>query len=227
MATISTDRYIYPPRPNTSIPREEAGYFQELGWVAQLKYNGSRTVIKHLPTGKIELWNRHAERFRTYHAPDWLLDQIKQALEAFELAPDQYHILDGELIDQKHTAVKDTVAIWDIIVRNGEHLLDTTYESRYGSLYSRVSTQETWAFRGNDFGIKLADNVFFARNFGSGEWDRAWETVGRTNESFGDRPLLEGVVLKDLSGRLERGFREKNNGAWQIRSRVKTGRHNF
>lgn len=227
MTTINTDRYIYPPRPNTSVPREETQYFRDLGWVAQLKYNGSRTVIKHLPTGKIELWNRHAERFRTYHAPEWLKDQIKDTFERLDLAPDQYHILDGELIDQKHTAIKDTIAIWDIIVRNGEHLLDTTYESRYTSLYNKISTQENWTYQGHDLGIKLADNIIFAKNHTGSQWDKIWQTVATINEPYGDRPLLEGLVLKDTTGRLERGFKEKNNGSWQIRSRVKTGRHNF
>ena len=227
MNTISTDRYIYPPRPNTSIPREESEYFQSLGWAAQLKYNGSRTIIKHLPTGKIELWNRHAERFRTYHAPDWLLEQITQTIKELQLAPDQYHILDGELIDQKHTAVKDTIAIWDIIVRNGEHLLDTTYESRYTSLHNKVSNKENYTHQNQDLGIKLTDNTLLAKTYTKDQWDTAWDIVHKTNQPYGDRPLLEGVVLKDLTGRLERGYKEKNNGSWQIRSRIKTGRHNF
>ena len=227
MTTIATDKYIYPPRPKTSLPYGEAAFFKDLGWVAQYKYNGSRCMVKHLPNGKIELWNRHAEKFRTYNPPTWLQDQIRSSLYKLGLNPTGYHLLDGELLDQKHTAIKDTVVIWDILVRDGQHLLGTTYGERHSTLYDVISQEERWLHKAHDFGIRLSDNVLFATNLGASLWDDAWDTVLEVNKPYGDKPLLEGLVIKDPNGALERGWRESNNGGWLVRCRVKTGRHNF
>lgn len=227
MIAIATDKYIYPPRPKTSLPFEEVSFFKDLGWVAQYKYNGSRCVIKHLPNGKIELWNRHAEKFRTYNPPTWLQDQIRDSLYKLGLSPTGYHLLDGELLDQKHVAIKDTVVIWDILVRDGQHLLGTTYGERHSTLHDAISTEERWLYKSYDFGIRLDEKVLFATNFAAGQWDGVWSTVLEVNKPFDNRPLLEGLVIKDPNGVLERGWRESNNGDWLVRCRVKTGRHNF
>lgn len=227
MATISTDRYIYPPRPSTSVPREENQFFNKLGWMAQLKYNGSRCLIKHMPDNTIQLWNRHAERFRTYHAPEWLKDEIRQAIYKLGLKPNAYHVLDGELLDQKHSEIKDTIVIWDVLVLDGEHLLDSSYKLRYDALREGLSTEESWHYKEYDLGIKLTDHVLMPRCYYGEDWDQLWELVYKVNAPFPDRPLLEGLMLKDPVGLLERGFREKNNGSWLVRSRVTTGRHIF
>lgn len=226
MATkITADKYIYPPRPQTTLPRTELEYFQELGWIAQIKFNGSRCMIKHLPDNTIQLWNRHGERFRTYNAPEWLQQEIKQALYKLGLEPNQLHLLDGELLDQKHVAIKDTIVIWDILVQNGYHQLGTTYRQRYASLYDSLSTQERYTHKEHDLGIKLEEHVIFAENHRN--YNKIWDLVDSINKPHPDRPILEGVVLKDLDGTLERGYNEKNNHSWLVRSRVTTGRHNF
>jgi ATP-dependent DNA ligase len=226
MTTINTDRYIYPPRPSSSIPRNDTDFFQNLGWIAQLKYNGSRCLIKHLPNNTIQLWNRHAERFRTYHTPNWLQEELKTAIYKLGLQPNEYHVLDGELLDQKHSSIKDVIVIWDVLVKSGEHLLDTQYIDRYNMLTSHLSTQETWKHNNYDLGIKLTDHVLMPKNYTNTEWDTAWDTVHNVNAPY-PTPLLEGIVLKDPNGLLERGFKEKNNGSWMIRSRITTGRHTF
>jgi hypothetical protein len=38
---------------------------------------------------------------------------------------------------------------------------------------------------------------------------------------------LEGLMLKDFGGLLERAWSERNNSGWLVRSRVSTGRHMF
>jgi len=224
---ITTDKYVYPPRPKTSLPREETTFFKNCNWTAQLKYNGSRCMIKHLPDNSIQLWNRHGERFRTYHTPEWLQEEIRNSLYKMGLEPNQYHLLDGELLDQKHSAIKDSIAIWDILIKDGEHLIDTTYHHRYNTLIDAITTQETWAYKGQDFGITLTEHIFLARTYKPEEWDSLWDMVEKVNAPNPDKPLLEGIVIKNPEGILERGWKESNNGDWLVRCRVKTGRHNF
>lgn len=232
---VQPTQYIYPPRPTTCLPKEAAEPFLSLGWRPQLKYNDSRTVIKLLPGGKVELWNRHAERFRSYHTPDWLEDQIREAAIILDLPENEYHLLDGGLLDQKHTAIKDTIAIWDILVKNSVHLVGTTYISRHTQLAMELDKEE-WIYHhpktgDTPFGYKITENIFLAKYYNTEDYNTLWETVEKVNAPFTNgkdiKPLLEGVVLKYPNGILQMGYREKNNTDWMAKSRVTTGRHRF
>lgn len=227
MLTVQPTQYIYPPRPEQSIPKDQATVFYSLGWRPQLKYNDSRALIKHV-NGVITLWNRHAERFRSYHTPDWLTDQIQQAIKELQLDPTGYHLLDGGLLDQKHSAIKDTLVIWDILVQDGQHLLGTTYQHRYNKL---LISDEPWYYKQHVFGMKITDNIFVADYYQPEDHEMLWDMVDEVNAPYTKgneiKPLLEGVVIKDPEATLEMGYKEKNNTSWIVKSRVKTGRHRF
>jgi hypothetical protein len=236
MLTVQPTKYIYPPRAENCIPRDQAQIFLEMGWQPQLKYNDSRCLIKILPGHNIELWNRHGEKFRTYHAPQQLTQQLQTLAQTLQLSPDTWSLLDGGLLDQKHPAIKDTIIIWDILVRDGQHLLGTTYQDRYQSLTRPISTVETYwhthpKHQPIDFGIKLDQNLILARNYTAADYNNIWEMAQTANAPWtvdGNlRPVLEGVVLKDPKGTLQMGYKIKNNTDWMVKSRVATGRHAF
>lgn len=233
---IKPNQYIFPPRAKDAIPREETGIFKQLGWIAQLKYNDSRAMIKYCQNGNIELWNRHAERFRTYNAPDWLLDQLKTLGHRLGIKPGLTTILDGGLLDQKHQAIKDSIVIWDILAYNDEYLVGTILKNRFNQLLA-AATQQPWIYEHpshepKEFGLKLTDNVYIPHNLKPETWDEAWDMVYTVNAPWtkpgeNTKPVLEGLMFKDPNGKLELGFSEKNNSNWQFRSRVETGRHKF
>lgn len=230
---IPTTQYIFPPRAETCMPRESARSYLDMGWKPQIKYNDSRTTIKYLPNGDIELWNRHAEKHRSYHAPSWLIEQLTEAAKILRLSAGKLHMLDGGLLDQKHKAIKDTIVIWDILVRDDEHLLGTTYGDRYNSLY--LHGPPYWYTHAThapvDLGIEITDNVILARQYEAMDWDNIWSMVDVINAPYTTpddiKPVLEGVVLKDPKGKLQLGYKEKNNTTWMAKSRVMTGRHRF
>ena len=178
-------------------------------------------------------------RDRTYTPPDWLQEELREAGRSLGLNPDKLNILDGGLLDQKHAAIKDTLVIWDILVRDGEHLLDTTYSERYDTLvqtaHHGISSLETWWYNHKshepvDFGYKLTDHVILAKDYPGEDLEKIWRTVETVNAPYtigkDVKPLIEGVLIKNPHGKLELGFTEKNNGSWMAKSRVKTGRHN-
>jgi len=243
MSTITAraDQYIYPPRSQDCIPRNQTDIFKQLDWIAQYKYNDSHCLVKYCPNGNIELWNRHAERFRTYTLPTHLEQQLADIAHHLGHQPGHLTLLDGGLLDQKHRAIKDTIVIWDILVLNDQHLIGTTYQSRYDKLRS-ISSLETWdhdhvTHGPVPFGHRLSEDVFMPDNIVPADWGQAWDTVytvnapyttGKPNQKGYDcKPVLEGLVFKDPKGQLEFGFKEKNNDSWIIRSRVVTGRHQF
>lgn len=244
ITTANPTKYIWPPRPDKAIPREATDFLKNSTWIAQLKYNDSRCLIKYLPDGTVELWNRHGERFRDYTPPDWLLQQLQEAREKLGLPAGEYHLLDGGLLDKKHAAIKDCVVIWDVLVASGIQLLGTTYQHRYDMLFAHnLSTSPIWTYshptypKPYAFGFSLTQNVFYPANYHSQHWDGLWAdiavinapyTTGKpTDKNYKISPLIEGLVFKDAQGKLKQAFKEKNNSHWIMRSRVATGRSEF
>lgn len=227
---VSPTQYIFPPRAENSIPRDQASIYHDQGWTTQIKYNDTRTLIKIQPD-KIELWNRHGERHRSYTTPEHITQQIRQLAETLQLDKNEWHLIDGGLLDQKHRAIKDTLVIWDILVYNSQHQINTTYRTRYNQLHSKVNPNNPWhhthkSHQPIDIGIKITDNILLARQYNPEEYQTVWETVETANGPY-DSPVLEGVVFKNPNGKLELGYKPKNNTTWQAKSRVTTGRHRF
>lgn len=226
---ISKPRFIYPPRPNSVVTLDELPHYGSLGFVGQFKFNDSRTTISYLPDGTYELWNRDGSRPQFY--PTAELDaEIKQVRSILGLKEDSWSYLDAGLLHKKHRAIKNTLVIWDILVRDNDYLTGTTYISRFNSIIDKAV--EPYAY--NDFllGYRLTDNILVPKNFKHDEWGQCWQDVTEINKSVGFTdenspvgPLLEGLVLKDPHGTLSFASREANNTDWSVRCRVKTGRH--
>lgn len=227
---IKPNQYLYPPRSSSAIPPSETAIFGELGWIAQLKYNDSHALIKYTSTGDIELWNRHGEKFRTYHCPDHLKAELQHIGELLGVEKTKTTILDGGLLDQKHKHIKDVIVLWDILALNDEHLLGTTYTERHKQL-SELTNGPWFCSVPNaelNFGRIITENTFVPVSYTSEHWDDLWDIVNTANESFTNcGPLLEGLVFKDPAGILEMGYKENNNSSWIVRSRVHTARHRF
>jgi hypothetical protein len=238
--------YIYPPRSSAAVPREATGIYEKMGFIAQLKYNDSHALIKILPNTEnpdnpiVQLWNRHGERLK-YTPPEHLQAQLQQLPKILGLDKDKWHLLDGGLLDSRHRAIKDTIAIWDILVKNGQHQLGTTYQERYNNDLARSGTCGFYTYTHSissgektyNLGVKFTDNIILPINHTADQWNDLWALIGEINEPFTDKktgevsPLIEGLVMKDLSGTLEPGRKEDNNSHWIGRSRVATKRHRF
>ncbi len=241
MTTITDEtKYIYPPRPEICTPREDNEIYKTLDWTAQYKYNDTRVLIKLRSTGRIEIWNRHAERIK-YNPPTWLTDQLHTIHE--KLGPG-YHLLDGGLLDQKHRAIKNTIIIWDILIHNNQHLTGTTYNTRYNIIHNLTNTSpatgtpKNWDYTETltnpqtttTLGHSITENIHIPQNWEPNKWTKCWETIDKLNAPHlkdGCGPLIEGLVYKDPNGILTWGFKPKNNSNWIARSRVTTGRHKF
>lgn len=229
---IQENQYIYPPRAKECTPRKETQIYKDLGWLAQFKYNDTRCLIKLKEDGRVELWGRHAERLKYTPSVD-LQDQLQEIRNQLP----GYCLLDGGLLHSKHPAIKHTIVIWDILVKDSEHLISTTYKNRYQSLIldlvfksdnCKSKDLQNYSHEGFTLGMKFTDDIFIPYNIQPNEWEMAWDMVDNINTLYPNNgPLIEGLVFKDLEGELEYGFNEKNNSTWMSRSRVPTGRHAF
>lgn len=229
---LASSRYIYPPRPmKEAVPFDSVDMYKRSGWIAQTKFNDLRTVFS-IENSQAKIFNRHHGPHKTYTLSDALRAEIVEAAEKFGLDLDKWNYLDGGLLHGKHKIMKDTLVIWDILVRDNDWLLNTTYKERYDSL---VVTSDPFIVDVNgtkfDFGIKVTENIFVPHLWDS--YQEAWDFVKIVNEAAGwvegegGECLLEGIVVKDPNGRLKPAVRENNNADWQSRCRIRTGRHLF
>jgi hypothetical protein len=228
--TISARRYIYPPRATTAIPRDGLTILAQRGWIAQLKFNDTHIELDYDGSKINTIWDRHGKKpvyDFTRLQPD--LDALGQKLVNSNHGEGRY-LLDGGLLHSKHPAIKDTIVIWDILIKNDQYLLGTSYTERHHEL-DNLCTTERYKFQGLDLGTHITPRIFRPDNYLASagdltQWDKAWGIVNTINKDY-EHPLLEGLICKDPRGRLKQGLVEKNNNDWMTRSRVTTGRHLF
>ena len=177
--------------------------FRDAGvWVAQMKLNGQRNMLAIRPDGEIEFWNRHGER-QKYIPPLWLIDELK---ETFKMEDGKWSIIDGELLHNKDKSTKNMIYVWDVLVHNGSYLIGQTAEQRYDLLHTTVGSLSEGAI------VPFAtEHIMVAENIPPEQWEEKWKLTATS--------YVEGFVLKKMSAKLDPGFREKNNGPWQIRVR--------
>lgn len=235
------ERYLWPPRPSEAIPFEEALKYYEgrSDWVAQYKFNDSRTVAWFRDrTGDVELWNRHGGR-ADYVLSDGLKEQLLELLVKLGGEVGQWAVIDCGLLDSRHRCpwLKNKLVIYDVLALNGQTMLGTSRIGRYKMLDGVMDTKKYAIIPcqtgdGVIVGNYFSDDIFVPNDYGYAGWKECWDEVNRVNNGWltghGDvSPILEGLVYKYNPGRLDPMIKEKNNSSWMCRSRIATRRHRF
>ena len=202
-------KIMFPPRPSRKIPPEKVADYESKGYFSQFKFNGTRTLVE-FKDGKINLWTRHKAPHKQYKLTKGMESNLKRIQET--LGPDESHILDGELMHSKTKGLKDTLILFDLLVYKNEYLLDTKALERYLLLQAILDEPDCReSVTGKRIAIKVMEHVWLAETFCTNFEDRFNHAI--------ELDEVEGLVLKKVVGKLERGFREENNGSWLIRCR--------
>lgn len=200
--------FIFPPRPATGSVVPDGALFRQYEqsgfWIAQAKLNGSNTVA-WIKKSQIKLWNRHGQK-SSYEIP--------KSLASFLVEHFDDCVVNFELLHKRTRHIKDTIYLYDILVHEGEWLVSRTYWDRFDLLKSLLPPAVPLMRLPVD---SVAPSVWLARCI-PGPWGKLY---GR----YGQIPEFEGLILKKLTGRLEPGMREKNNGLWSLRARKKVGKN--
>lgn len=236
---------IYPPRATNAIPRDQTHLYQRLGWKAQLKYNDTHILLDYRCTPEGAHLHDVYDRHTKHPAYDFNRSPLTKSLHDLgkQLGSSGRTLLDGGLLHSRHTALKDTIVIWDVLIRptqehpEGAHLLGSTVQERYDWLRSLITSSPPlgeFVINGEPIGYLLLPRIIVPKFIHAGsnmdEWDKLWEIVERVNKhqsNISGQPILEGLVFKNPHGILKHGLTEKNNSDWISRSRVRTGRHLF
>ena len=193
---ITEFKYFYPER--AALIHKDQPLFETLSkdpkWIAEPKFNGSRLQLHHLHDNTWEFWNRHGQKFSYTPSPELLKDLNGLNLKG-------YWLLDGELRHNKVVGVRDKVVLYDVFVAEG-HILNTqTFEERRGIL--EVLFHYNGPYTGDILDLTAQYDTNFSKEF----------------ERYGDDKEIEGLVLKNLNGKLNLGRTSSPKSTWQFKVR--------
>jgi len=202
--------YIYPPRPENKVPRSGLQIFDNSTFLAQPKFNGSCTEI-YLDADRYDIMNRHKAELTGFRIPK---TEFRSVFHNNKL-----NVIVGEYMnkskkDHTNNTFNHKLFIFDIIVFDGKHLLDYTYQDRLDILYDMLKFTDE-----NDYSYQVTDNIYMTKTFYTGFCD-LWDKFTKID-------MVEGLVLKRKNAGLERGLTEKNNVRSQIKCRKETKNYNY
>ncbi len=211
MAKYLNYRYIFPPRPKNAIPDSELNFWDNGSLIAQPKLNGSNCVI--FTNGeKTIVMNRHNQRLTNFNLSD---NEIKDIYRG-----DGWMILNGEYMnksksDENGQVFNHKFVIFDILAFNGEYLVGKTFEERINLLdkiYGQVESEKEYLY-------KITENIYRVKSYLTG--------FKQFYDKYTPIDMIEGVVMKRKSARLELGTSENNNIKSQLKCRKATKNYKF
>jgi hypothetical protein len=211
MEKFSNFKYIYPPRPEYVISPDKLPNYEKTH-IAQPKLNGSCCII-FIKGNEYKIYNRHGKEGLTGF-------NLKiNDLKVLTCGNNNWNVIVGEYMNKSQLGVDGTIwnhkfVIFDILVHDGNYLLNTTLEERIkllDNLFGKTTE--------NKYLYRISNNIFRVKTFYDNFAER-WNVLTKVG-------MLEGLVLKKPTAKLQRGLTEKNNMLWQLKSRRQTKLYNF
>jgi hypothetical protein len=196
--------FEYPPRPELKTTRNEIDKYLDTH-LAQPKLNGSCCSVFMNET-ETKVFNRHNGTFAVFKIKNEELRKLYKGTGWMCLVGEY---MNKSKMDKDNKIWNEKFVIFDIIIYNGIHLTESTFEERV-KLLDEVYGQEEY----DEYLYKINDTFFRVKTF--------YENFSQIFDSIVKIDMLEGLVLKRINGKLERGLREKNNVNSQIKIRKPT-----
>lgn len=205
----STYSYLWPPRPDNAISPDMLTAMERQGMVAQVKLNGTCSVIAVSPDKEIVAKNRHKEDHKL-----WTPNRAK--MKAFTSLPGSgWYVFVAELMHSKVPGLRDINYVHDILVHDGKYLVGVTQAERHAILCRLFRTDQAR----QEYGYWVIDETtWVARQFTNG-FKALYDSL--------DRPQDEGLVLKQPTDRLRLCTRQNANNAGMLKSRKKHKNYSF
>jgi hypothetical protein len=200
--------YIFPPRPKNAVNPDELNFWDNHSLIGQPKLNGSNCTIYTNGTQSIVM-NRHNQRLSNF---DLSQPEIKSL---FRGSNSKWLVLNGEYLnkskkDETGNEFNHKFIIFDILVYNSDYLVGRTFEERIkilDELYGTNKSEKSYLY-------SINENTYRVKSFETG--------FTSLFEALTPIDVIEGLVLKRKSARLEMGTTENNNIKSQIKSRKPT-----
>lgn len=190
--------FLYPPRPEQIIMSGMLGVFEKKRFVAQIKKNGTGSILAVSPKKELFFKTRHGEAHKAWTPTD-------EVMSVFYTLPPRWFYFCFELLHSKTKEIKNTIFIHDILVYGSKYLIGMTYMERYNLYHQLFPTLE----RTSQYDI-VNDNVLLANNYDLG-FELLFDSLKNTED--------EGLVLKNPAAELQICSRVGSNSSWQVKCR--------
>lgn len=201
--------YLFPPRPEKKVPQGMLQFYENRGWWAQKKKNGTCTVI-FVDGSDVTFKTRHPDDNDGNHK---LWTPLPEHIKTFQTRKGSRHVYVAELLHSKVSGgPKNQLFIFDYIVEHNMQLIDATFKERMSILGNR------WKIRGDEGDqLRVNEYVSIAHCYTSG-----------FAELYDDlKPEDEGLVLKNPEARLKPCFKGDSNSSWQAKCRIPHKNYSF
>lgn len=191
--------FLYPPRPENIIMPGVLGVFEKKRYIAQIKKNGTGSILAVSPDKQFFHMTRHGVPHRQWNTPDEIMDP-------FYLLPKRWYYFCFELLHSKTKHIKNTMYIHDLLVANSNYLVGFKYIDRYNLLHNLFRIGGSCP----QYDM-VTDNVLIANNYNIG-FEKVFEDLENDED--------EGLVLKDPQEDLRLCTKEASNSSWQVKCRI-------
>jgi len=206
-------RYLYPPRPKNAIPDSDLNFWDNGSLIGQPKLNGSNCVA--FTNGeKVMMMNRHSQYLTNVSIAK------EEILGLFRGEVGKWMVINGEYLnkskqDENRLTFNHKFVIFDILVYNSEYLIGKTFQERISlldELYGQRDSEKSYLY-------SISNNVYRVKSFESG-FKSLFDELTKID-------MVEGLVLKRKTAKLEAGNTENNNTKSQLKARKATKLYKF
>lgn len=208
MIKYQSFQYIFPPRPKNPIPDTDLKIWDNGMMIAQPKINGSNCTI--YTNGKdIYVYNRHGQRLTGFDISK------EEVLKLY--SGSGWMVLNGEYTNKSKKDINGDVfsnkfCLFDILVKDSNYLIGTTFQQRVDMIDQLYGIP-------NDYIGQISENIYRIKSFNR-DFKQIFDDLTKID-------MVEGLVLKRKSSKLEIGTSENNNSKSQIKARKPTKNYKF
>jgi len=199
--------YFYPPRPKNAVSPEDLDFWDNNTLISQPKMNGSNCVI--FTNGEdFFVMNRHRQRLTNFKI-------TREELSEVYRGDGEWMIINGEYMnksknDENGKVFNHKLVIFDILAYNGEYLVGSTFSERVELLDKIYGKNESE----KDYLYSISNNIYRVKSYTT--------NFKKIFDEFVKIDMIEGLVMKRSSAKLEAGLTESNNIKSQLKCRKPT-----
>jgi RNA ligase len=214
MPKYNTYSYIFPPRPKNACDPKDINKWDNKMMIAQPKMNGSNCVI-FMNDEYCYVMNRHNQRLTNFQLSKSELSELYKPVDK-----GNWLVINGEYLnksknDETGLVFNHKFIIFDILVFNSDYLVGQTFEQRVkllDNLYGQKKSEK-------DYLYQITENIYRVKSYDT-NFNQIFNELTKID-------MVEGIVCKRKSARLELGTTEGNNTKSQIKFRKPTKSYRY
>ena len=206
--------YIFPPRPDNAAPATDIERYDNGSMLGQAKSNGSNCLI-FTDGNTMHVMNRHNELLTKFQ-----ISKEEVINNLFKCDVGKWMVLNGEYMnksqnDENGKVFNHKLVLYDILVYNSVHLLGWSNDQRVNFMHELYGKNES----DKPYYYGISENIYMNITY-YGEFAKLYNEMIKTD-------MIEGLVLKRRSAKLEPGRTEKNNNKSMVKFRKPTKNYKF